>query len=102
MDQLLVLVGGRSSRVHQLIPHPLELAQKRLVGLAAKAPQHRRLIQADGGKSCGVDVAVPDPFIVGQQDTASGRFYLVHSPYIRRRLHTQELHRIPSKFLAHA
>ena len=68
MDQLFVAVGRGSGRIDQLIPDALELVQEHLVGLAAKAAQGSRLVQADGREGARVDVAVPYPLVVGHED----------------------------------
>ena len=102
MDQLLVPVrAGRCGR-HELETHAPELVQKRLVGLAAEAAQHARLVQTAGSKPGRVDIAVPHTLIIGQQDGFCCVLRLLHGAYIARRLHAQQLHRIVCELLPDA
>ena len=102
MDQLLVPVRAGRCRGDQLKSNAAELVQKRLIGLAAEAAQHARLIQTAGGKAGRIDITVPHALIVGQQDGFGRALRFLHGADIARRRHAKQLHRIVRELLPDA
>ena len=101
VDQLLVPVGVGGGSGDQLIRHPPELVQKGLIGFAAKAAQHRRLVQAAGGECPGVHIPVPHPLIVGEENLRPAGVRLRHGAYIGQPVQPQQLGAVPGKLLVH-
>ena len=101
MDQLFQPVRRRCRRRDKLVFHALEFGKKRLIGLAAKAPQNCRLIQHTAGESFRIYVTVSDTLIVRHvQLSVFGGFF--HVGDVLRLFHAQKRCRIVLELLSHA
>lgn len=97
MDQFFVAVWTWRGCVGQLIPYTLELLHKFLIGLAAKAAQRGRFVQAYGRKVMRVNVPITDALIVGQDDGSLSGFHLGHGAAVRRFVQPQQMYSVRTK-----
>ena len=97
VDQFFVAVGAGCGGVGQLIPYTLELLHKFLIGLAAKAAQRGRFVQAYGRKVMRVNIPIPDALIVGQDDGRLAGFHLGHGAAVRRFVQPQQMYSVRTK-----
>jgi len=103
VDDLFVLVRCRRGRCYHLVFDTLEFLEERLIGLASKRAQHRRLVKARRREVRRVDIPVPDALIVGKHDLHPGILaYLLHRPYIDRLFVSQNIHGVPLELLSNA
>ena len=99
VDEFLVLVRRRCRRGYELVRNAAEFREERLIGLAPKRAQHRRLIKTRARECVGADVAIAYTLIVrDHQPTGRGR-YLLHVADVDRRIHAEERHRVTYELL---
>ena len=99
VNQLFVLVRRRCRRGYELVRNAAKLAEERLIGLAPKRAQDRRLIKARACECVGADIPVTYTLIVRDHEPTGRSRYLLHVADVDRRIHVEECHRVTHELL---
>ena len=100
MNEFLIAVGARGRGADQFVRNPAEFVQKSLIGLASKRAQDRGFVERGCGELARVDIPIPHPLIIGEQNLPVRCSRFGHVPDICRCRNAQLLDRIATKLLS--